>query len=435
MMGRKSMCRSGRDALLLTVCLALLPASCAPAPGAAIEGRIERVERGLRANQGDPPWKRMALADRMAHYNVAGVSIAVVDNFEIEWAKGYGVLVAGGDEPVTPETRFQAASIGKTVVAVTAMRVVEEGLLDLDRDVNERLVSWRVPENEFTAQEMVTLRRLLSHSAGTDKFGYLGYAQGQAVPTLVQVLDGEPPANSPPVRVVAVPGTRYLYSNGGFLIAQQLLMDVTREPFAQLAAENVLEPAGMTHSTFEVPLPGQLTGVAAHGHWRDGRAIAGGWHTYPEMGTGASLWTTPSDLARFGIEIMRAYLGHPNRLLSSDTAREMLTRQAADGAGCGLGFGVSEEGTPRFHFIHDGGNAGFRCIFVMYPELGRGAVVMTNSDVGDGLWNEILHSISAEYDLVADYSVEYMLAALGLLAVVVVALIWWRRRRRRRRSA
>ena len=417
-------------ALLVAVCLALLMVSCAPTPGAAIERRIGRVERGLLAELGDPPWSRLALADRMAHYNVAGVSIAVVNDFEIEWAKGYGVLVAGGDEPVTPDTLFQAASIGKTLVAVTALRVVEEGLLDLDQDVNSRLVSWRVPESELTAHEKVTLRRLLSHSAGTNKFGYQGYAQGQALPKLQQVLDGEPPANSPPVRVVSVPGTGFLYSNGGFLIAQQLLMDVTGKPFAQLAAENVLDPAGMTHSTFEVPLPVHLTGVAAHGHWPDGKAIAGGWHTYPEMATGASLLTTPSDLARFGIEVMRAYLGQPNRVLSPATAREMLTRQTPDGAGYGLGFGVSEEGSPRFHFIHDGGNEGFRCIFVMYPELGRGAVIMTNGHVGERLWREIINGISVEYDLVGDYSVEYMLAALGLLAVAVVALIWWRRRRR-----
>jgi CubicO group peptidase (beta-lactamase class C family) len=424
------MCRSGRHRLLITVCLALLLARCAPATGSAIDRRIARVERGLLADQGDPPWRRLALADRMAHYKVPGVSIAVVNDFEIEWARGYGVLEVGGDEPVTPDTRFQAASIGKTVVAVAALHLVEEGRLDLDQDVNEHLASWRVPENELTTHEKVTLRRLLSHSAGTNEFGYRGYAQGEALPTLQQVLDGEHPANSPRVRVVSVPGTRFAYSNGGFVIVQKLLMDVTGRPFAQIAAEKVLDPAGMTHSTFEVPLPRHLTGVAARGHWPDGQAIAGGWHTYPEMGSGASLWTTPSDLARFGIEMMRAYAGEPNRLLSPDIARELLTRQTPDGAGYGLGFGLSEEGSQRFHFSHDGGNEGFRCKFLMYPELGRGAVIMTNGHVGEGLWREILNGISVEYDLVSDYTVEYTLAALGLLAVAVAAMIWRRRRRR-----
>jgi len=399
-------------ALATAVGLALLLASCAPA--------VERVERGLLADLGDPPWKRLTLADRMAHYNVPGVSIAVVNDFEIEWARGYGVLEAGGAEPVTPDTLFQAASIGKTIVAVTAVRAG----LDLDQDVNERLVSWHVPEHE------VTLRQLLSHSAGTNKHGYKGYARGAALPTLLQILDGEPPANSPPVRVVTSPGTGFVYSNGGFMIVQQLLMDVTGKPFAQLVAENVFKPVGMTNSTLEAPLPADRTGVAASGHWPGGNAIAGGWHVYPEMGCGASLWTTPSDLARFGIEMMRAYAGKPNRLLPQDIAKELLKRQTPDGAGYGLGFNVSEEGSERFHFSHDGANEGYRCMFVMYPKLGRGAVIMTSGHAGEKLWREILNGISVEYELVSNRTLEYTLAALALLATAVAAMIRWRRRLR-----
>jgi CubicO group peptidase (beta-lactamase class C family) len=215
---------SGRAALFHTLLLALLPAACARSSGDALERRIASVENGLVADLGDPPWKRLALAGRMAHHEVPGVGIAVVNDFEIEWARGYGVLEAGSDEPVTAETLFQGASIGKTVVAVAALQLVEQRLLDLDEDVNERLLSWQVPESELTADEKVTLRRLLSHSAGLIEHGYRGYAQGEPLPTLLQVLDGEPPANSPAVRVVTVPGTRFAYSNGGFVIAQQLLI-------------------------------------------------------------------------------------------------------------------------------------------------------------------------------------------------------------------
>jgi CubicO group peptidase (beta-lactamase class C family) len=421
------MCRSGRHLLLFCACLLLLSGGCA---GDAVESRITSVESGLLAELGDPPWRRLALADRMAHYNVPGVGIAVVNDFEIEWAKGYGVLEAGGDEPVTPDTLFQAASIGKTIVAVTAMRLVEGGLLDLDRDVNERLTSWKVPASEFTAHEKVTLRRLLSHSAGTNSYGYQGYARGRALPTLRQVLDGEPPANSPPARVVAVPGTGFDYSNSGFVIVQQLLMDVTGKPFERLAAEKVLDPVGMTHTTFEVPLPARLESIVARGHWPDGRAIEGGWHTYPEQATGASLWATPSDLARFGIEMMRAYNGEAGRAVPADVAREVLTRQTPDGARYGLGFGVSEESGRGFYFSHDGGTEGYRCFFVMYPGLGRGAVIMTNGHAGDGLWREILNGISVEYELVPDFTVEAASAILLLLAVGVALFIRWRRRRR-----
>lgn len=371
----------------------------------------------------------MPLSDRMAHYNVPGVSIAVVNDFEIEWARGYGLLKAGGDEPVTPDTLFQAASVGKPVVAAAALRLVEEGLLDLDQNVNERLASWQVPENEFTVQEKATLRRLLSHSAGTTVGGFRGYAQGEAFPTLQQVLDGEYPANSEPIRVVALPGAQYAYSGGGYVIVQQLIMDVTGRPFPAMMAETVLEPAGMAQSTFEIPLPDYLANRAAWGHWPDGQPIAGGWHTYPEMGSGASLWSTPSDLARFGIEIMGAHAGEPDRLLAPDTVRTMLTPQTPGGSGgYGLGFGLAEQGSPRFHFIHHGGNEGYRCVFVMYPELGRGAVIMTSGHIGDGLWREILNSISVEYDLVSDLTLVYTLVVLGAVVAGVVALLWWRRR-------
>ncbi len=424
-----SMSRSNHPPLLFAVCLALLMSGCASAGPAAIERRIARVERGLLADQGDPLWKRVPLSDRMAHYNVPGVSIAVVDDFEIEWAKGYGLLEAGRDEPVTPDTLFQAASVGKPVVAAAALRLVEEGLLELDQNVNDGLVSWQVPENEFTVQEEVTLRRLLSHSAGTTVGGFRGYAQGEALPTLQQILDGEYPANSEPIRVVAVPGAQYAYSGGGYVIVQQLIMDVTGTPLPGVIAETVLEPVGMAQSTFEAPLPNDLASEAARGHWPDGQPIAGGWHRYPEMGSGASLWSTPSDLACFGIEIMRAYRGESDRLLSQDTARAMLSRQTPDGiAGYGLGFGLAEEGTPRFHFIHDGGNEGYRCVFVVYPELGRGAVIMTNGHLGDGLRREILNSISVEYSLVSDLTLVYTLVVLGLVVVGVGALVWWRRR-------
>ena len=194
--------------LPIVLVLVLSLASCVRSPETAVERRIARVERGLLRDQGDPPWKRMHLLDRMAHYHVPGVSIAVINDNRIEWAKGYGVLEAGTDAPVTPDTLFQTGSIGKPVVAVAALHLVEQGLIDLDADVNRYLVSWQVPENAFTAQEKVTLRRLLSHSAGMPHHDVRGYAQGEAVPTLQQMLDGAPPANSAPIRVSYVPGTQ-----------------------------------------------------------------------------------------------------------------------------------------------------------------------------------------------------------------------------------
>lgn len=384
-----------RVALIPIVILSFLSlSSCALDPEALTEKRIARVERGLLSEYRDPPWARMDLAERMEYYHVPGVSIAVINDFQIEWTRGYGVLEAGKGEPVTPGTLFQAASVGKPVVAVAALRYVESGDLELDRDVNQSLVSWQIPENEFMAEEKVTLRRLLSHSAGVTVEGFRGYALGEQVPSLRQVLNGEWPANSPPILVDAVPGTQYRYSGGGYMIVQQLLEDVAGEPFPDIMQNAVLEPWGMAASTFESPLPENLQGIAASGHRADGSPIPGRWHIYPEMGSGASMWTTPSDLAHFAIGVMLSYVGRSEQVLSQAMTIQMLTPQIENR---GLGPEVYDEGGDLFYFMHPGANDGFKSVLVAYPQRGQGVVIMTNGDNGDALWREILHSVSTEY--------------------------------------
>jgi len=357
----------------------------------------------------------MELAERMAHYNVPGVSIAVINDYQVEWAKGYGVLEAGKSAPVTPDTLFQVASIGKVVVAVAALHYVQKGTLDLDSDVNQSLVSWQIPENEFTAEERVTLRRLLSHSAGVTVEWFRGYAFGEEVPNLQQILDGEWPANSAPIRVDIVPGTQFRYSGGGYVIVQQLLEDVVGEPFADVMRNSVLEPWEMAASTFESPLPEELKASAASGHRVDGSAIPGGWHSYPEAGA-AGMWSTPSDMARFAIGVMKSYVGQSDAVLSQPMAVEMLTPQIGVR---GLGPTVLDEGGDLFYFLHPGANDGYESILVAYPQRGQGVVILTNVDEGELLWREILNSVSAEYGWVRDYTYLYV----GATAVIVVALV------------
>ena len=399
----------------LLIAIVFVLASCTQSPESSIEKRIERVEHGLLSGYRDPPWKRMGLAERMEYYNVPGVSIAVINDYQIEWAKGYGVLKAGGSERVTPETLFQTASLAKPVVAVAALHLVESGLLDLDADVNQSLVSWQVPESRFTAEEEVTLRRLLSHSAGTTVEGFLGYAQGEEVPNLQQILDGEPPANSPPIRVNAVPGTEQIYSGGGYMIVQQLIEEVASEPFPKIMQDIVLEPWRLTASTFESPLPDDLRSIAAAGHRADGSTIPGGWHTYPEMGAGASMWATPSDLAHFAIGVMLSYEGQSNGVLSRNMAIEMLTPQIEDR---GLGPVVIDDGGDFFYFLHPGINEGYRNYLIAYPKRGQGVVIMTNGDNGEALYNEIVRSVSVEYGWVRDNTNLYV----GITIAIVLAL-------------
>lgn len=341
----------------------------------------------------------MELAERMDHYHVPGVSITVINNSQVAWARGYGLLEGGGAALVTPETLFQTASLAKSVVAVAALQYVQRGALELDGDVNQSLISWQVPANEFTTEERVTLRRLLSHSAGVTVEGFRGYAVGEELPNLRQILNGEWPANSPPIRVDIVPGTQHRYSGGGYMIVQQLLEDVVGKPFPDIMQESVLGPWEMAASTFKSPLPEDLKEIAASGHRTDGSTIPGGWHTYPEMGSGASMWATSSDLAQFAIRVMRSYVGQSDAALSPDIAIQMLTPHIENR---GLGPLLYDEGGDLFYFMHSGANDGYKSVLVAYPERGQGVVIMTNGDNGDALWREILNSVSIEYISHAD---------------------------------
>ena len=353
--------------------------------------RIGRVESGLLPAQyvRGTTVPRFTIAERLAHYKVPGVSVAVFENGELAWAKGYGVVEAGSSAVVTTSTLFQAASISKPVAAVGAMILVERGTLVLDEPVNARLRSWKVADTELAKSEPVTLRRLLSHTAGLTVHGFRGYASNEQVPTLVQLLNGEPPSNSKRIEVDIPPGRQHRYSGGGYSVAQQLMIDVTGKAFPDLMRELVLTPAGMKDSTYEQPLPASRVQAAATGHRGTGEPIAGKRHTYPEMAA-AGLWTTPSDLVRFAIEMQKAWSGASSTIVSRDTARLMLSPQPSSPA-YGLGFGLNGE-----EFGHGGSNEGFKCILVAYKD-GRGAAVMTNGDRGSELAREILFAVSAEY--------------------------------------
>jgi CubicO group peptidase (beta-lactamase class C family) len=226
-----------------------------------LEERIKRVENNLLPPvriKGDPAGK-MNIAERMKHYKVPGVSIAVINNGRMEWAKGYGERAAGTNLPVTPETLFQAGSISKPVAALGALKMVQDGKLSLDEDVNRKLVSWKIPENEFTKEQKVTLRRLLTHSAGTSVWGFPGYsADTKSLPAVPQILDGSAPANTKAVRVTEAPGTRWSYSGGGFTVMQLLMTDVSGKPLPQLMSDTVLKKLGMKNSTYQQPLPQNL---------------------------------------------------------------------------------------------------------------------------------------------------------------------------------
>ena len=379
--------------VIATLAISFSDSVCAQQRDSAIEARIEQVENGLlpASSAGGVPIQGARLAERMTALKVPGISIAVINNGAIEWARGFGLADVASGRHVNEHTRFQAASISKSVTAMAAMSLVQAGMLSLDEDVNLRLAAWKLPTNEFTAQRKVTLRGLLSHTAGIGGHGFQGYAVDQAIPTLLEVLDGKAPANSDPVRAEAVPGSAWKYSGGGYEIVQLMITETTREPFDRFMQHAVLDKIGMKESSFV--LPAGWEAMASSAYLVDGRDVPGKWHRYPEMAA-ASLWTTPSDLARFVIEIQKSASGQSNKVLSQKMTNEMLTPGIED---FGLGLFLGEKSDARRSFYHGGGNAGFRNMMFAYTSTGQGAIVMTNGDNGQELIEEVLRAIAREY--------------------------------------
>jgi CubicO group peptidase (beta-lactamase class C family) len=378
---------------------AIDPATVAHAAATgSIDDHIAAVEDGLIPSPQitGELGRKHTLAERMSFYKAPAVSVAVINNYEIEWARAWGTTEAGGTQPVNPDTLFQAGSISKPVAAMGVMSLVQQGKLSLDTNVNDVLKSWKVPDNEFTRVKPVTLRELLTHSAGTNVHGFFGYNVRIERPSVVQVLKGVAPANSPPVVVEYVPGSKWQYSGGGIEIVQQMVVDVTGIPFAEFMQTTVLRPLGMDHSTYEQPLPTAMQENAAAGTHADGTEVSGRWHVYPEQAA-AGLWTTPSDLARFVIALMNAERGLGNPVISVTTGKEMLIpeRDAEDGAQMGLGIFVFGSGSDA-RFFHAGADEGFQAQLLGY-DAGYGVVVMVNSDNGLSLAAEIIQSVKREY--------------------------------------
>jgi len=360
-----------------------------------LQQKIRQAETNLMpavAFKGEPV-PRYNLEDRMRHYRVPGLSIAFVDNGSISWSKGYGYHSFDSVREVTPQTLFQAASISKPVAALAALSMVEDSLLTLDRDVNRFLVSWKVPAIRFTEHSKVTLRRLLTHTAGLTVHGFPGYRENDILPSLTEVLEGAGSANTPAVYPDTVPGAVRSYSGGGYTLMQLMMEEAGGKDFASIMQDRVLDPIGMTSSTYRQPLPEQLHSKAAIAHDGNGKPLKGRWHIYPEQAA-AGLWTTPSDLARYIGEVHKSLAGKSNRVISRGMTRRMLT---PDLGGGGLGPFLQGAGDSLV-FSHGGANAGYRCHFFAFARKGQGVVVMTNSDNGRSLIDELFRGMDEIYN-------------------------------------
>ena len=335
------------------------------------------------------------VAELMEEFGVPGVSVAVIQDFKIHWAKAYGVADVETGQLVDIETMFQAASISKPVAAMGVLRAVQDGLFSLDDDINDILDSWTLDGREFTRNRPVTPRTLTSHTSGLgDGFGFPGYDPEQPLPTTVQILEGHELSNVGSVFMEREPLTFYEYSGGGVTVMELALSDVRRRPFVDVLQEGVLAPIGMTRSSYAQPISPEHNQNAARAHDNNGESRGPKWHVYPEHAA-AGLWTTPTDLARLIIEVQRSASGESNRVLSQSMIQEMLNP-----VGVGpfaVGFTVSKIG-EGWYFSHGGSNWGFRALMLAHKVKGYGLVVMTNADQGSTVINEISRRIQYTYN-------------------------------------
>ncbi len=341
-----------------------------------VNAEINSVESGLRGAvrfEGDPKWN---IKDRMEFYGVPGVSIAVIKDYKIHWVKHYGVTDRETNQPVNDKTLFQAGSISKPVAAYGALKLVEQKKLSLDKPANQYLKGWQIPDNDFTRETPVALKHLLNHSAGLTVHGFWGYSDGLPVPNVIQVLNGEKPANSSAVVVNLAPETQMRYSGGGYTVMQKMVSDAMGTDFPTALQKLVIDPIGMKQSTYEQPLPADKLKFAAAGYLPNKKAVPGKRHVYPEMAA-AGLWTTAEDLAKFAIDVQMGIKSNKSQVLSNSMANKMLTPWVSKNVGLGFFIDTKKHGA---YFGHGGWDEGFSADLIAHKNKGYGVAIMTNSN-------------------------------------------------------
>lgn len=360
--------------------------------------KIRAVENNLTASREiifeDSLVPKYNIKDRMKFYKIPSVSMAVINNGKIEWIKTYGYADVGSNRFATNSTLYQVASISKPVVGLGIMKLVQDGQLSLSTDIRTYLKSWTFPDNEFSQGKLITLKNLLSHTAGLNVHGFIGYPVNEPIPSINQILNGEKPANHEAVKPQYPVNEHFEYSGGGYTVIRKILDDVISPNFDSLFRKIVLIPIGMKNSSFSQPLSPMYKNYAyAH----DGKMtpVKGHYYLYPELAAGG-LWSTAGDIAKFILGIQAALKADPKSIITKANCDEMLTPNLNNYA---LGFGIQEREAEKY-FWHEGESFGFNAIFYGSFNSGKGVVILTNAypDNGQPFIRELLNSVAITYN-------------------------------------
>lgn len=362
---------------------------------------IKRVENSLAPNliYGDTI-PAVNIEARMKETHIMGLTIAVIKDYKVQWAKGYGWADVESKRMVNATTRFQAASISKSLNSMGQLKLVQEDKIDGEADINNYLKSWKFPYDSLTGTRKISLFQLLSHTAGLDIHGFPGYERSDPMPTIPQILNGEKPANTQRVRSLFAAGTKFKYSGGGTTITQQMLMDITGQDYASFMEKEVLKPLGMMHSSYRQPPTD--TAELATGYYEDGKPVKGKYHVYPEQAA-AGLWTTPSDLALYIIECQLALQGKSAKVLNQAMMQKRMTPYIDSNAA--LGVFIEQRGSQKF-FNHNGGNEAFLCTSYGSLEGGDGVVIMINGE-NFAVIGELMNSVARVYNWEGFYKPQF----------------------------
>ncbi len=355
---------------------------------------ISKVENGLPSGVifSDGTEIKYNIKDRMKFYKVPSVSIAVINNGKIEWAKSYGYADIQQKRVADVNTIYQAASISKSLNAMCVMKLYEQGKLSLNKNIRSYLKTWTFPDNEYSRGKLITIANLLGHTAGLGTEGFSGYSKNDTIPTLNAILAGKRPANNDAVKPILPPNTQAHYSGGGITPVRKILEDNINPDYAGLLQQTILQPLQMTHSSYSQTLNVTYENFAA-AYDDSEKEVVGNFNIYPELAPDG-LWSTSTDIAKLIISVQQSLQDKPG-ILKKATAEKMLT-PVLNSTNMALGFFILQFGGEKY-FAHTGHNLGYRGIYLGGMTNGKGVVILTNSENGEPLYNEILTSVAITY--------------------------------------